>query len=150
MSVQQKLEHDQDKIKMLFHDIENLGDDQSDLRQPLFVKLKEEIKLLYQAEKDVVQEAINDSSLPDEIHEKKKSALVALEDLERVRINSDEWHDKLSAFKDKVFNQVDYSQEMLTPIIDDIVEQPEELADGIVEHKEDQVNVTVLEMPPKS
>lgn len=150
MSVQQKLEHDQDKIKMLIHDIENLGHSPSDLRKPLFIKLKQEIKTLYKAEEDVVHEAVNDEDIPDQVSTKKKETISVLKNLDQQDINSQAWQEEFSRLKDTVFNQVEHAQETITPIIDDIVNEPDELAEAIVEHKQDQLDVDVLEMPKKS
>lgn len=151
MSVQEKLEHDQEKIKMLIHDIENLSEEKSDLRAPLFVKLKEEIKTLYNAEEEIVHNVIKDSDLlKDGVIDRKQDVKQILNELDGESTNSDQWREMFVRLKDRVFKQIGLEQEELTPIIDEVIAKPEAAAEDIAEHKDEQLGVEILEMPKKS
>ena len=150
MNVQKKVEYDQEKIKMLIADIENLGREETDLRQPLFHKLKKEIKILHTAEEEVVFDAVDgDAEQTTEVLESKSKKInKIMQDIDKASESDDIWHQGFAQLKAKVLERIEHKQDNLMPIMDEQLghKESEALADELSEEKNDQLNIDIQEL----
>ena len=154
MNIQKKVEYDQEKIKMLIADIENLGTEATDLRKPLFHKLKQEIHVLHTAEEEVVFEVVQDDAeeITDALESENKKINQIMQDIEKTPENDNQWHDEFARLKEKVLSRIEHEQDDLMPIMDKSLgdQESEALAEELSEEKDDQVNVDIQELPQES
>ena len=154
MNIQKKVEYDQEKIKMLIADIENLGTDKTDLRKPLFHKLKQEIKILHAAEEEVVFDAVEDDAEEtiESLESESKKINEIMQQIEKTPENDNMWHDGFAQLKAKVLERIEHEQDNLMPIIDENLgdQESENLADELSEEKDDQLNIDIQELPQES
>lgn len=150
MKVQKRIKYDQEKIKMLVHDIEKLGQEQADLRAPLFNKLKKEIEILHNAEKDVLYDAVNkDKEIVEDMVDEKETIHGLLQNLSDLPESDQKWHDKFSKLKSMLFDHIEREQGELMPAVEGDLDTGEskELSEDLSEHKDEQWDVNVMELP---
>lgn len=154
MNIQKKVEYDQEKIKMLIADIENLGREETDLRQPLFHKLKKEIKILHAAEEEVVFDAVDGDAeqTTEALEGESKNINKIMQCIDNTPENDNEWHQGFAQLKAKVLERIEHKQENLMPIMDEQFghKESEALADELSEEKDDQQNIDIQELPQES
>lgn len=154
MNIQKKVEYDQEKIKMLIADIENLGREETDLRQPLFHKLKKEIKILHAAEEEVVFDAVEGDAeqTTEALESESKNINKIMQCIDNTPENDNEWHQGFAQLKAKVLERIEHKQENLMPIMDEQFghKESEALADELSEEKDDQQNIDIQELPQES
>ena len=154
MNIQKKVEYDQEKIKMLIADIENLGTEQTDLRKPLFHKLKQEIKILHAAEEEVVFDAVEGDAEEtiESLESESKKINEIMQQIEKTPENDNQWHDGFEQLKAKVLERIEHEQDNLMPIIGENLgaQESENLAEELSEEKDDQLNIDIQELPQES
>ncbi len=152
MSLQENIESDHDKIKMLLSDIEALEEQQAQLRMPLFHKLKKEILILNHAQEEVLYDVVvkkSDSDhvddLVDGLTDENETIESLLNDLENSDADISLWFEKFLRLKSKIIKHIDKDKELL-PIVDKHLDVSEDhdAAEEISDVKNKQWDVEVL------
>lgn len=156
MSIYSNIEYDHDKITKLIFDIEALGQENSQLRKPLFNKLKKEVLVLHNAEEDTLYNELEDHEnvepMVETLHEENISIEALLGKTTRAPDNSDEWHETFNNLKVALLEHFEKEERKLFPKahkeLGNIEE--EELAEELKEKKQQQWKVGVAIAPPSA
>ncbi len=156
MSIYSNIAYDHEKITKLIFDLEALGQGDSQLRKPLFNKLKKEVLVLHTAEEDTLYHELEDHKnvepMVQGLHEENITIENLLGKASRAPINSDEWHKAFNDLKTALLDHFEKEEEKLFPKahkeLDDIEE--EHLAEELKDSKQKQWKVNVGLAPPSA
>ena len=149
MNLINKIHYDHDKIILLIFDIEALGTDESQLREPLFNRVKKEIVILQNAEQDVIYDVLEDHKKAEkliEVLEQEQHEIVRyIQRLAQMPMNDERWFEVFEKFKALVFKHIETEESELFPKIEKLLkERDEQLYLELHNHKQEQWDVGVV------
>lgn len=148
MNLLSKIHYDHDKIIMLIFDIEALNTEESQLREPLFNRVKKEIVILQNAEQDVIYDALEDKKkiedLISALEQEQQEIVRYIQRLAQMPMSDDRWFEVFLEFKALVFSHIETEETELFPKIEKILkERDEQLYMELFNHKQEQWDVGV-------
>lgn len=148
MNLINKIHYDHDKIIMLIFDIEALRTEESQLREPLFNRVKKELVILQNAEQDVIYDVLEDDkkleNLIEMLEQEQQEIVRYIQRLAQMPMSDTRWFEVFLEFKILVFSHIEKEETELFPKIEKILkERDEQLYMELYNHKQDQWHVNV-------
>ena len=148
MRILNKIHYDHDKIILLIFDIEALGLQESQLRKPLFDRVKKEIYILQNAEQDVLFDVLHDNlktdALLNTLEEQQQDIIRYIQRLSQMPMEDERWFELFTEFKAAIFSQIEKEETELFPKIEKILKDKDsQLYEEFFNHKQDQWNLGV-------